>query len=392
MKYTRRTLTCLTPLLLAASLGLAGCGGGASIAEPTPLSELPSPNYTMQVLWHSNGGSGAGPYESGFQPAVAGDKVYVANRDGEVVALDVDNGRRLWRTHTDAQLISGPAAIDNTLLVGTRDGEVLALSAEDGAKRWMTDLASEVIAAPAGTTDIVVARTVDGQVAAIDMRNGDRLWTIEGSVPNLTMRGTASPIIEGDIVYVGMDSGKVQALNLATGEQRWEQTVAVPQGRSELDRIVDIDANPLIDGNSIYAVSAGDALVSMARRSGGQIRWKQPVSAVNNLAVGDGALYATDNDGVVWRVGQATGDVRWKQEGLEYRKLSAPAVLNDHVLVGDFEGYLHWLSIDNGSIVGRGRPFGEAIRAQPVVVGNKAIVLGAEGEVAAVRFSDRSGR
>ncbi|WP_423823672.1 outer membrane protein assembly factor BamB [Salinisphaera sp. SPP-AMP-43] len=390
MKHYRRTLTCLTPLLVVATLGLGGCGGGSTIAQPEPLTELPSPNYQMQVLWHSNGGVGAGKYVSGFEPAVANNTVFVANRDGEVVAFNLSNGDRLWHVETDERLISGPSVVAGTLMVGTRNGEVLALSAADGSQKWAADLASEVIAAPAGTADIAVARTVDGHVAALDMASGDRLWTIEGSVPNLTMRGTASPVIQDGVVYIGMDSGKLQALDLQTGEQQWEQTVAYPEGRSELDRIVDIDADPLIDNNTLYAVSAGDSLVSMSLTTG-QIRWKHKLASENNLAVDMNTVYATDEDSVVQAVSRNGGSARWQQDTMKYRKLSAPAVLDNHVLVGDYEGYLHWLSTDDGSIAGRGRPFGEAIRAQPVVVGgDEAIVLGADGEVAAVRFG-RSG-
>ncbi|MES1937543.1 outer membrane protein assembly factor BamB [Salinisphaera hydrothermalis] len=388
MKNYRRTLACLTPLLVAATVGLTGCGGGSTIAQPKPLTQLPNPAFKMQVLWHANGGDGAGKYESGFEPAVANGRVYVANSDGEVVALSLADGHRLWHVNTDEKLIAGPSVVDGTLLVGTRNGEVIALSAADGSKDWSADLSSEVIAAPAGTANEVVARTVDGHVAALDMATGDRIWTVEDNVPNLTMRGTASPVIQGNTVYIGTDGGKVQALDLATGEQRWEQTVALPEGRSELDRIVDVDANPLIDGNTIYAISAGDSLVALSK-NGGQIGWKHKVASENNLAADNNNLYATDMDSVVWGISRATGEPVWKQDALKYRKLSAPAVVDGHVLVGDYEGYLHWLSPSDGSIEGRGRPFGEAIRAQPVVVGDRAIVLGAGGEVAAVRFDAR---
>lgn len=389
MNNYRRTLACLSPLLVAATVALAGCGGGSTVAQPKPLPDLPSPTYRMQVLWHANGGSGAGKYANGFEPAVADGRVYTANSDGEVVARDLDDGHRVWHVQTDEHLISGPSMADGTLLMGTRNGQAIALSADDGSEEWNADLSSEVIAAPTGKSGIAVARTVDGHVAALDMADGDRLWAIESSVPNLTMRGTASPVIQGDTVYIGMDSGKVQALDLETGEQRWEQTVALPEGRSELDRIVDVDADPLIDGNTLYAVSAGDSLVAMSV-DGGQIGWKHKVASEKNLAIDDGNVYATDMESVVRAVSR-NGDSAWKQEALKYRKLSAPAVVDGHVLVGDYEGYLHWLSPDDGSIEGRGRPFSEAIRAQPVVVGDRAVVLGADGEVAVVRFAAGGG-
>lgn len=389
MIHRRRVLFCLLSLLAAATLVLSGCGGGSTIAEPKELTQLPTETYRMQVLWHSNGGVGAGKYASGFVPAVADGRVYVANSDGEVVAFNLANGRRLWHTYTETPLISGPSTSGNRLFVGSRDGHVLALDADSGKVDWRADLSSEVIAAPAATNQAVVARTVDGHVAALDTATGDRIWTIEGTVPNLTMRGTSSPVIDDGMIYVGMDSGKVLALDQATGEQRWEQTVAIPQGRSELDRIVDVDADPMIDGQSIYAVSTGGTLAGLTR-SGGQIAWKTDLSAENNLAADTGHIYASDLDSVVWGTNRRNGESIWKQDALEYRKLSAPAVVDGKVLVGDYEGYLHWLSPDNGAILARGRPFTEAIRAQPVVVGDRAIVLGADGEVAAVRFMPNS--
>ncbi|MDA3920693.1 MAG: outer membrane protein assembly factor BamB [Salinisphaera sp.] len=389
MIHRRRTFLVLLPLLAAATLVLSGCGGGSTIAQPKKLTKLPTQTYRMQVLWHSNGGEGAGKYASGFVPAVADGRVYVANHDGEVVAFNLDNGRRLWHTQTDTQLISGPTAAGDRLFVGSRNGHVLALDADNGKTEWNTDLSSEVIAAPAATSKTVVVRTTDGHVAALNAVTGDRIWAIEGTVPNLTMRGTSSPVIDGNTIYVGMDSGKVLALDLATGEQRWDQTVAIPQGRSELDRIVDVDADPLVDGQSIYAASAGGTLAGLTLQ-GGQIVWKADVSVENNLAADSGHVYATDLNSVVWGINRSNGESVWKQSALEYRRLSPPAIVDGKVLVGDYEGYLHWLSPDNGTILARGRPFTEAIHAQPVVVGKRAIVLGAGGEVAAVRFLPNS--
>lgn len=386
MKHLFKSAWPAALLMTAGSIALTACGGGSTLSEPKPLVELNAPAYRMQVVWHRNTGDGGGEFESGFVPATANGLVYTANRDGEVAAFRLENGKRVWHENTDHQLVAGPGIVGDTLLMGTRNGDVVAVSAANGKPRWHTNLASEVLAAPAGEGSIAVARTVDGRVAALDLESGRRLWTIESSVPNLTMRGTASPIIRGNTVYVGTDSGKVLALDLATGEQRWEQTVALPSGRSELERIVDVDGNPLISGNDMYAASAGGAVVAMQPDTG-QIRWKEDIASEGNLAVDPQHVYATDLNGGVWSLLRDSGDTEWTTDQLGYRSVSAPAVMDGNVVVGDYEGYVHWLSADNGDEIARGHPIGEAINAQPVVLDDsRALVLGAEGELAMVRF------
>jgi len=377
-------------LMAAASLLLSACGGGANIAEPTPLTDIEAPAYRMETLWRTDGGDGAGEFVSGFRPAVAQDRVFVANRDGYVTAIDVTSGRKIWRSRTGERLISGPTAENGTLLMGTRDGQVVALSADSGERQWTAELSSEVIAAPAAANGMVVARALDGRIVALDLATGDRRWTIEHTVPTLTMRGTSPAQIVGNTVYAGLENGKVVALDSATGETRWEQSIAVPSGRSELERIVDIDAAPLIVGNELYAASAGNVMASLSL-TGGRVRWKQAISAATGLASNDSDVFTTDVDGVAWAVNRLTGNETWEQDALKYREPSAPVLYESDVLVGDYDGYLHWLSADDGSVIARGHPLGEAIRSRPVVVEDRVIVLGADGDVAAVRFRAAGG-
>ena len=375
----------LTGILAVATLALSACGGGSNIAEPTPLVELPAPAYRMERIWSTDAGEGAGPYVSGFRPAVSGDRVYVANRDGYVEALSLDDGRRIWRSRTGDSLVSGPSIAGDKLLLGSRDGRIVALDLASGKRAWTTELSSEVISAPTGNAQTAVARTLDGRLVAMDLATGDRRWTIERTVPTLTLRGASSPVIDGSTVYAGLDSGKVIALDLATGEQRWEQVVALPTGRSELERIVDVDANPLIVDNELYAASVGDKVASLSLTSG-RVRWQHDASVERDLGYDDDHIFAADMDGDVLALNRITGARSWQQEALKYRKTTGPTVFEGDIVVGDFEGYVHWLSADDGSIITRGQPFGEAIRSRPVVAGDRVIVLGADGEVAALRF------
>ena len=195
MKYLSKTVWPAALAVAASALFLAGCGGGSSIAQPKPLAELDAPAYHMQVIWHRNSGEGSGKFESGFVPATGGGLVYTANGDGEVAAFRLENGKRVWHENTDHQFVAGPGLAGDTLLIGTRNGDVVAVSAANGKTLWQTNLASEVLSAPSAAGDIAVARTVDGRVAALDLATGERLWTIESNVPNLTLRGTATPVI-----------------------------------------------------------------------------------------------------------------------------------------------------------------------------------------------------
>ena len=394
MNDRRTNSVCTTGLIAALALSgavLTACGGGANVTEPTPLTELNAPAYRMNTVWKTDAGEGAGEYVSGFDPAIKNDRVYVANSDGYVVALDLASGDRIWRSRTGDRLISGPTVSGGLLLMGTRDGEIVALSASTGEREWTSELSSEIIAAPAANGELAVARTLDGRLVALDLATGNRRWTIERSVPTLTLRGTSSPVIDGNTVYAGLDNGKVLALDVSTGEERWSQAIAFPSGRSELERIVDIDADPLVMGNELYAVSAGGQLASLAITSG-RVRWKHEIASERALGHDQRNIYAADRDSDVSAVNRLTGSEMWKQEGLKYRELTGPALYEGDLVVGDYEGYVHWLSADDGSVIARGQVFDEPIRSQPIVSGNHVIVLGAYGEIAALRFTPSGDR
>lgn len=389
MNIRRKSLAVASALSIAL-LALTGCGGAANVTVPTPLPEIVDPAVRMQTVWRTDGGSGTGAYGSGFKLAVDAHKLYVANSDGEVTAISLANGEHVWQTDTGLRLISGPSLAGDTLLIGTRDGLLLALSANDGQELWRANVSSEVLAAPAANGETAVVRTLDGRLVAYELASGDRLWTAERSVPTLTMRGASSPVISGDTVYAGLDNGHVIALDLATGEQRWEQQIAIPSGRSELERIVDIDAGLLLAGNELYAVSAGGQLASLSLTSG-RVRWQQQVAAETGLALGARQVFTGDLEDVVWAVNRLTGATSWQQDALRYRDLSAPVVYDGYLLVGDYEGYLHWLTLGDGEVVARAHPVDTAIRTRPVVVGDMVVVLGSDGQVTAMRAASPNG-
>jgi len=378
----RLILACATLVLFS------GCNlfGKPALNEPAELKDIENQRLQIEEVWSRDTGKGAGEFLTGFQLAVDGRRVYSANRDGEITALKLENGDVAWRVDTDLRVISGPTVADDLLVVGTRDGQVVALNTDDGAEKWRAEVTSEVLAPVALGEGKAVARTLDGRLIAFNLEDGSRLWTAERSVPTLTLRGTSGPIIARGVVYAGMDNGQVVAFELDSGELRWEQLIAAPTGRSELERVVDIDAELLLVEDELYAVSAGGQLASLSVNSG-RVRWKQPIASRSGISFDSDQVFATDVDGTVWSVERQSGARAWQQKDLAYRSLSAPATYRSYAVVGDYEGYLHWLIPEDGTIAARVHPVGDAIRAAPVVVGDLLLVLASDGEVVALRAS-----
>lgn len=375
-----------TATLATLALALVGCGGAPPLHQPKDLSSLEDSAYEMTVSWTADIGAGAEQQVSGLQAVVNGDRVFVAGADGRVSARELDSGDSAWTHDTEQPLIAGPALGDGVAVVATDSGDIRALAMDDGQPQWHRQFSSEVIAAPAIADGTVVTRTLDGRVVALDAKTGNRKWTVQRSEPKLTLRGTSSPVIVDDSVYVGMDSGKVLALSLTTGEKRWSQVVALPTGESELARIVDVDATPIVQDSIVYAVSVGNKLAALSR-SGGTIRWHAKVSSSQGLATDRSSLYVVDSSSAVLALSTPGGRKRWQNESLEYRKLSGPAMYRGGVLVGDYQGYLHWLGSDQGDEIARGALFGAAIQATPLVADGKVLVLDTDGTLTAVKFS-----
>lgn len=371
-------------VLITGLLLLAGCAD--NLPEPSPLPKLDSQRIQVKRIWRRDTGAGGASRETGLVAAVDGRRVYTAHEDGDLTAVDIDTGKRVWRRHTDLKLSAGPAAAGNLIAVGTRNGLLAAFSADDGKEIWRRNVSSEVLSAPAVGEDNVLVRTLDGHLAAFALKDGARRWTVEHSVPTLTSRGTSRPLIADGTVYAGMDNGKLVAYDVTTGERRWEQTVALPAGRSELERIVDVDAELLVAGNEVYASSLGGKTVSLSRVSG-RVRWQRDIASRTGLTFRDQQIFVSDLDGHVWAVDRGTGAALWDQDALAYRSLSAPAVHGGYVLVGDFKGYLHWLVPEDGTVVARAHPVGDAIIGAPIVLGDRILVLSATGELAMLEVS-----
>lgn len=372
-------------------LWLSGCGMVEHLfveevyeAPPSELTEF-TPEFKTDVLWESDAGDGSGKTDSKLGIWWQNGKIFAVDHEGEVNVFNADNGRRLWDTDLDKAVVTGAGGGMNMVLIGTQKGDLIALNEESGEQLWRSRLTSEVLAPPRGADGIVVARTADGRVSGLASDTGEVKWTYQRNVPLLSLRGAGAPVIADDKVIAGYDNGKLVALSLTDGKVLWEKSVAVPRGRTELDRLVDIDADPVVINDTVYVVTyQGNA--AGVDLSTGQTLWSREMSSQAGLdAVYGDAVFVTDDEGNVWAVQDGSGDALWRQTRLVRREVTGPAVAGDYVVVGDLEGYLHWIARDDGRFVARQQITDAAIRTKPLVVDGVIYVTAADGTVAAVQ-------
>ena len=380
-----RTVRCA---VLVSALALSGCssisgliGGDEDEPQPAELQEIESA-LEVDTLWRTRASSGEGGQSLELRPAVAGGRVFVAGHAGDVAAYDPSDGTRLWKVDTDISISGGPGAGSDLVVVGSDGGEVVALTGASGAVAWRAPVSSEVLSPPAVSERVVVVRTGDGKIFGLDATNGDRVWVHDRTVPVLTLRGTSAPIIAGEIVVAGFDSGHLVAVSLADGGLLWESQAAAPAGRTELERLVDIDADPVVSDGIVYAATYQGNVGAFDLTTGRPV-WRRNMSSSAGLGIGPRQVYVTDAESHVWALARSSGSSPWRQAGLARRDATRPAGVGDHVVVGDFEGYVHWLSVDDGRFTARVRVDG-AVHAPPVAADGAVYILSARGELTAL--------
>ena len=369
---------CAAALLLFAS----GCDKDNEAEPPAELVDL-TPSLAVDKLWDRGLDGDAVRLRLALGLALDGGTLYAASRDGRLEALDPATGRPRWSVATKAALSAGPGVGAGRVVVGSSDGAVLAYDTA-GTRLWQADVAGEVLAAPLVTRDRVVVRTVDGRLRSLDAATGREQWSAEEPVPRLSLRGNAPPVLAGDAVLAGFDSGKVVAFALASGDVLWQSQVSTPRGRSELERLADVDSAVHVEGDDGYAVGYQGRVVMFALDTG-QVWWGRELSSYRGLALDADQLYVAASDGSVVALRRRDGSVLWQQDALRRRGLGAPAVVGSAVVVGDFEGYLHFLDRGDGKLVARERSGGERISAAPLVDGPHLYVIDEGGRVAAWR-------
>ncbi|MCL6415357.1 outer membrane protein assembly factor BamB [Aestuariirhabdus sp. Z084] len=365
---------------------LAGCGSNDSKEEPVEATPLISFDETaeLETLWSTSVGGGTEGEYVRLQPALYRGLVYASDADGQVEALDQETGKRQWSTDLDLPVSSGVYAGFGLVVVGTQSGLVVALDAAEGKELWRRQVTSEVLSVADSDGDVVVVRTIDEKVVGLDNLSGERRWIFENSQPVLSLRGASDPVIEGDMVYVGFGTGELVALLARNGVQRWELAVAEPQGRTEIERIIDIDGSPLVLDGTLYVVSyQGNVSAIDAQR--GELIWQRKASSYESLSSGFGYLYMTDDTGYLSALDKSSNAIIWQQKELKHRQLGTPAVVSSYVAVADFEGYVHFVSQVDGSFAARTRIDSDGIRGHMKSSGNVLFVYGNSGKLVAIK-------
>jgi len=374
-------------LLLVGGL-VAGCGGRSKDTSEPP-AELTSFKQTLEVkkLWSTKVGGSAERLRLGLKPASDGARIYAGAHDGQAASFDAQTGKKIWAVKTRLPLAAGPGFGDGLVVFGTTDGDLVALDAETGEERWRHAVGSEVLAAPAVATNVIVLRTVDGRLRGFSTSDGSELWNVDQTLPALTLRGNTAPRVAGTVVVTGFDNGRVGAYALRTGEAQWEIAVANPTGRSELERLVDVSAGLQVVGNDVYAVGYNGRAVGIDLNTG-ILLWQQDMSSYAGLGADFNNVYVTNNVDAVIALDRNGGNQVWRQEALRLRDVTAPTRYGNSLVVGDFQGYVHWLDPADGHFIARARAAGDRITAAPLVVGQNVYVQGEDGSVTAFTVPD----
>lgn len=366
---------------VAALAALAACTKDKNVQPPSELVEI-NPTLEVRQLWSASVGDGAEKLRLALGIAVDGDTVYAAARDGKVTALEAGSGKVRWKADAEDELSAGPSAGGGLVVVGSTSGRLMAFEAATGKQRWVADVQGEVLAAPLVTAERVVVRLVDGRLRALNPADGKEVWMAEDVVPRLSLRGTSPPVRAGDAVLAGFDTGRVMSVALSNGDILWQAQLNTPRGRTELERLADVDAAVAVAGEEVYAIGY-QGRVAMIALDTGQLWWTRDMSSYRGVGIDDDQLYVSTSDGGVVAMRRRDGGTVWQQAGLMRRTLSAPTVHLGAVVVGDYDGYLHWMDRSNGRFVARERLGGTRISAPPVVVDDRLFVIDDGGKVAA---------
>jgi outer membrane protein assembly factor BamB len=340
----------------------------------------------LQRQWSVSVGNGQGKNYTELTPAIDGAVIFVASEDGDVVAVDRQSGDVIWQTRLRTAVTGGVGAGEGLVMLGTRNANVIVLDQSNGEELWRAPVSSEVLSAPQSNGDVVVAQTVDDKLVALDQKSGEQRWIYESTLPPLTLRGTSRPVFTGSgTVVAGFSNGTLVSVSSENGVFRWEERVAIPEGRYDIDRVIDVDGDLVLDGSRILAASYQGNLMAFDVSSG-RIVWGREASSYHGLTKGFGNIYYSDDESHLIAIRDNSDDIVWENEDLEFREVTAPTAIGNFVALADLEGYVHLVSQVDGRIVGRTQIDNDGIRANMLAQDGKLYVYGNSGRLVALNI------
>jgi outer membrane protein assembly factor BamB len=375
--------------LALATLLAAGCSLFDDEEEALKPAELVDFDEVINVkrVWSAKLGGESDFLRVALRPAGDGARIYAASQDGKVTAFDPETGRQVWRADLDTELSAGPGVGEGHVVVAAKDGFAIALDATNGSEKWRADIAGESVSRPLVEDDTVIVQTIDNRLQALSLFDGRPRWSIQRDAPALTMRGSATPVAVGSTVVAGFDSGRLLAAEIESGTVVWDVLLSPPQGRSDLDRLSDVDGALAVVSQDVYATGYHGRLAALAAESG-QVLWSRDISSYKGVSADWNSLYTIRDEGEIIALTRRNGGEVWRNDSMLRREPTLPVPLGTTVVVGDLEGYIHFFNAIDGEPVARERLGGKAITSDPFVMGNRVFVQSDGGQIGAYVIVD----
>ncbi|MFA5960827.1 MAG: outer membrane protein assembly factor BamB [Tatlockia sp.] len=318
-----------------------------------------------------------------LKPEIIGNIIYTADSSGLIQAVDRTTGKMQWSKKLAEGIVSGPTIASGVIAVGTDASSLILLKQADGSLLWQAKVSGEILSKPVIAQNKVITKTIDGNLYAFKLSNGEKLWLSDHGAPSLILKASSSPVVRDNLALVGYSDGKMDAVDMETGRLVWQRSIAYARGASDVERLVDIDADPIVRGDIAYLASY-QGYIGALSLTNGQFVWRKPASVYKNMVMDSNTIYLTDSDDIVWAINRQNGQVNWKQTALKARGLTEPVLMGDRLLAADKTGFLHVLSTQNGELMGRTQ-VGSAVSIAPAVAGNNIYVMSTNGKLS--RFS-----
>jgi outer membrane protein assembly factor BamB len=376
-------------VVVGISLLQLACSSKDNSEPPAELTKIENP-VPIYVEWRADTGAGIDTASYNMRPLIIQDEIFSVDIDGMVSSFNAENGRLNWNSFTHLASITGLAGKPGVVIASSKNGDLNAYDIEEKnlSLRWSIRLKGEIRAVPVVSEEQVFVRTVDGRLSALSLTDGSTQWTVSRRVPALSLTGNSQPLVQGELVIVGFDDGKISAFNRANGQTVWETTVSNPSGRTEIERMVDLDGQFILRDGIIY-ISSYQGRLAAIQVIDGNVLWTREFSSYQAIDADAEALYLSSDDSHIWSIDRRTGSAFWKQEVLHARKITAPMIAGGKLVVADLEGYVHLFDKADGSLLGRVRPTDKRHIAKPQLWQDTAIVIDSSGVLAAVRIDDR---